>query len=60
MKIGYNLKIMSERNGILKGLKDQECEKGNLAKCPPIAYVPVVNKVQAQLNSSLPGKRYEN
>lgn len=58
-KIGYRLKTMSERNGVIKGLKDQECEKGNLAKRPPIAYVPVVDEVQEQLNSNLPGKRYE-
>jgi len=58
-KIAYRLKVMSERNGVLKGLKDQECEKGNLAKRPPIAYVPVVDEVQDTLNSNLPGKRYE-
>ncbi len=58
-KIRYCLKIMSKRNRVLKGLKDQECEKGNLAKRPPIAYVPVVEEVQEQLNSNLPGMRYE-
>ncbi len=49
-KIAYRLKVMSERNRVIKGLKDQECEKGNLAKRPPITYVPVVDEVQDQLN----------
>ncbi len=30
----------------MKGLKDQECEKGNRKKYPPISYVPVVDEVQ--------------
>ena len=50
---------MSERSGIIKGLKDQECEKGAISRRPPIAYVPVTNKVQEQLNSNLSGKRTE-
>ena len=31
-QLGLTLKKMSERNGVLKGLKDQECEKGNRSK----------------------------
>ena len=40
---------MTDRNGVIKGLKDQECEKGMRVKRPPIAYVPVVDEVQEQL-----------
>jgi hypothetical protein len=58
-KLSNHLKIMSERSGIIKGLKDQECEKGAISRRPPIAYVPVTNKVQEQLNSNLSGKRAE-
>ena len=50
---------MSERNGVLKGLKDQECEKGAISRRPPIAYVPVIDEIQEQLNNSLSGKRTE-
>ena len=50
---------MSERSGVIKGLKDQECEKGAISRRPPIAYVPVTDEVQEQLNSSLSGKRTE-
>ena len=49
-KLGYRLKTMSERNGVVKGLKDQECEKGTNPKRPPIAYVPVIDEVQEKLN----------
>jgi hypothetical protein len=59
-KISHNLKIMSKQNGEIKGLKDQECEKGANSKHPPVGYVPVTDKVQEQLNSNLSGKRYEN
>jgi hypothetical protein len=50
---------MSERNGVNKGLKDQECEKGAISRRPPVSYVPVIDEVQEQLNSGLSGKRYE-
>jgi hypothetical protein len=53
------LKIMSEQSGIIKGLKDQECEKGAISRRPPIAYVPVTDEIQEQLNSNLSGKRME-
>ena len=47
---------MSERAGA-KGLKDQECEKGNRVRRPPIPYVPVVDEVQDAL--ALKKERYE-
>jgi hypothetical protein len=50
---------MSEQSRVIKGLKDQECEKGAISRRPPIAYVPVTDKVQEQLNSNLSGKRME-
>ena len=59
-RLSNRLKIMSERNGVLKGLKDQECEKGAISRRPPIAYVPVIDEVQEQLNNSLSGKRTES
>ena len=37
---------MSEVKSVPKGLKDQEVEKGNVKKHPPIPYEPVVDKVQ--------------
>ncbi len=37
-------------NGVVKGLWDQECERGNIAKQPPISYVPVTDEVQDALN----------
>jgi hypothetical protein len=43
---------MTERSGVLKGLKDQECERGSRAKRPPIPYVPVVDEVQDALNAN--------
>jgi hypothetical protein len=58
-KLSNHLKIISEQSGVIKGLKDQECEKGAISRRPPIAYVPVTDKVQEQLNSSLSGKRTE-
>jgi hypothetical protein len=58
-KISHNLQRMSEQNGVVKGLKDQECEKGAILRRPPVSYVPVIDKVQEQLNSKLSGKRYE-
>jgi hypothetical protein len=50
---------MSEQSRVLKGLKDQECEKGAISRRPPITYVPVADEVQEQLNSNLSGKRTE-
>ena len=41
---------MTDRNGVVKGLRDQECERGNVAKRPPIPYVPVIDEVQDALN----------
>ena len=41
---------MTERNGVVKGLRDQECERGNVAKRPLIPYVPVTDEVQDALN----------
>ena len=41
---------MTERNGVVKGLRDQECERGNIAKRPLIPYVPVTDEVQDALN----------
>jgi hypothetical protein len=58
-RLSNRLKIMSKRSGIIKGLKDQECEKGAISRRPPIACVPVTNEVQEQLNSNLSGKRME-
>ena len=37
---------MSEAKSVPKGLKDQEVEKGNVKKHPPIPYIPVVDEVQ--------------
>jgi hypothetical protein len=50
---------MSEQNGVVKGLKDQECEKEAILRRPPVSYVPVIDEVQEQLNSKLSGKRYK-
>ena len=47
---------MSERAGA-KGLKDQECERGNRVRRPPIPYVPVVDEVQETL--ALKKERFE-
>ena len=52
-QLGFNLKRMAERNGVLKGLKDQECEKGNRSKRPPIPYVPVVDEIQEAYNAGI-------
>jgi hypothetical protein len=41
---------MTKRNRVVKGLCDQECECRNIAKGPPISYVPVTDKVQDALN----------
>jgi hypothetical protein len=37
---------MSGSKSVPGGLKNQEFEKGNRKKRPPIPYVPVVNEVQ--------------
>jgi hypothetical protein len=37
---------MSATKTVPEGLKNQECEKENRKKCPPIPYIPVVDKVQ--------------
>ena len=41
---------MTKRNGVVKGLRDQECQHGNVAKRPPISHVPVTHEVQDALN----------
>jgi hypothetical protein len=40
-----------------KGLKNQECEKGNHKKRPPIPYVPTPDEVQEAVNK---GKEYSD
>jgi hypothetical protein len=37
---------MSTSKAVPQDLKNQECEKGNRKKSPPIPYVPVVDEVQ--------------
>ncbi len=37
---------MSTNKAVPEGLKNQECEKGNRKKRPPIPYVPVSDEVQ--------------
>jgi hypothetical protein len=49
--LARNLKKMSEQNGVIKGLKNQECGRGANAQRPPIAYVPVIDEVQDALNA---------
>jgi hypothetical protein len=51
-QLGYKFQKMTERNGVLQGLKDQECEHGNCTNRPPIPYVPVVDKIQDAVNSN--------
>jgi hypothetical protein len=51
-QLGYKFQKMTERNGVLNGLKDQECERGNRTKQPPIPYVPVVDEVQDTINAN--------
>ncbi len=43
---------MTKSNGVLKGLKDQECERGNRTNRPPIPYVPVVDEIQDAVNAN--------
>jgi hypothetical protein len=40
---------------VLKGLKNQECNKGKWKERPPIPYVPVVDEVQEAIAK---GKEY--
>jgi len=54
-KLGQALRIMSASKSVPEGLKNQECEKGNRKKRPPISYVPVVNEVQEAIAK---GKEY--
>jgi hypothetical protein len=46
---------MSVSKAVLEGLKNQECEKGNRKKRPPIPYIPIVEEVQEAVNK---GKEY--
>ena len=46
-KLGQALQVMSTSKAVPEGLKNQECEKGNRNKRPPIPYVPMVDEVQA-------------
>jgi hypothetical protein len=40
------LQAMSTSKAVPEGLKNQECEKGNWKKHPPIPYIAVVDEVQ--------------
>jgi len=40
--LGRALPKMSTSKAVPEGLKNQECEKGNRKKRPPIPYVPIV------------------
>ena len=51
-QLGYKFQKMTERNGVLRGLKDQECERGNRTNRPPIPYVPVVDEIQDAVNAN--------
>ena len=44
--------VMSNTKAIPAGLKDQECEKGSRAKCPPIPYIPVIDPAQDIVNTT--------
>jgi hypothetical protein len=46
---------MSVSKAVPNGLKNQECEKGNRKKRPPIPYIPMVDEVQEAINK---GKEY--
>ncbi len=43
---------MTKQNGVLRGLKDQECERGNRTNWPPIPYIPVVDEIQDAVNTN--------
>jgi hypothetical protein len=45
-KLGQALQVMSMSKAVPEGLKNQECNKGNRKKCPPIPYLPMVDVVQ--------------
>ena len=47
--LAHKFKVMSDRGVNNKSLKDQECERGNRSKRPPIPYVPIVDEVQEKL-----------
>ncbi len=49
-KLGQALQVMSTSKAVPKGLKNQECEKGNRKKRPPIPYVFVVDEVQEAIS----------
>ena len=51
-QLGYKFQKMTKRNGVLKGLKDQECKHGNQTNRPPIPYVPVVDEIQDAVNAN--------
>jgi hypothetical protein len=51
-QLGYKFQKMTKQNGLLNGLKDQECERGNCTKRPPIPYIPVVDEVQDTINAN--------
>ena len=53
--IGRALQVMSASKAVPDGLKNQECEKGNRKKRPPIPNVPMVDEVQDAVNK---GKEY--
>ena len=54
-KLGQALRIMSASKAVLKGLTNQECEKGNWKKHPPIPYMPIIDEVQEAI---VKGKEY--
>jgi hypothetical protein len=54
-KLGQTLQVMSTSKAVLEGHKNQECEKGNWKKRPPIPYAPVVDEVQEAITK---GKEY--
>ncbi len=49
------LQKMSASKAVPEGLKNQECEKGNRKKRPPILCIPIVDEVQEAVNK---GKEY--
>ena len=51
-QLGYKFQKMTERKGVLRGLKDQECERGNRTNRPPIPYVSVVDEIQDAVNAN--------
>jgi hypothetical protein len=53
--LGQALQVMSTSKAVPKGLKNQECKKGNRKKHPPIPYVLVVDEVQEAVSK---GKDY--